>query len=707
MSDSLFASDWHLVADLKFSLLTNAKIARQVNREEVEYIIQNQLDGQVFRVSAFTYPLLAKMNGTLTVNDIWHQSLASMGENVPTQQELMQLLSSLYKAGLVRTSEFPNIEAQKKAQTDKKFQQLMAKLKFPLAIKLPLFDPNPFLNRTSKLTQYLFHPLTIFCYVSLLCLGLLQFAIHFDSFGKVTADSLFALENMIIMALIYPVVKAIHEFGHAYCVKHWGGEVHEMGIMFLVFFPVPYVDASASACFENKYARMLVGAAGILVELGITALAILVWVAAEPSLIKAVAYNVIILCGISTLVFNGNPLLRFDAYYVLADWWEEPNLGKIANAQTGYLIKKYILRIQDASGLPRTIWQNTRLVLYAIASYLYRLSVMILIAIYIATGYFILGVAVACMSIYFGFIKPTWKFLMAPKDDQELKQYPHRTKFAYGALILFLSLFLFVIPMPQTLTVEGVVIPQEGAYVRAPANGIIAYFKKTAEQVNKDDLLIELQPDSLFDLMLRMEQQLRSAQQQIQLKVLDPIAHKKAVQNAQWLTERIDLLKTQVADSNMTAPHSGDWVPEAQLRLGTFVGQGTTLGYLLEPGNMKITTLVPEEEVEFITDAPVNIRRIINQSSYQTKIITVANTGSRVVNYPRLTVTGGGKIATQSDQDQREIAVRPWVTYELAIPFNEITIHERVQIKFELADEPLIYRWYRGIRRSFLNWFGI
>ena len=109
---------------------------------------------------------------------------------------------------------------------------------------------------------------------------------------------------------------------------------------------------------------------------------------------------------LSTLLFNGNPLLRFDAYYVLADHWEEPNLGKKANSQLGYFLKKYLLAIQRASGLRRTPVQNIRLILYSIASFIYRFGVMLVIAVYVATEFGFLGAALAVMSIIFGFLMP-------------------------------------------------------------------------------------------------------------------------------------------------------------------------------------------------------------------------------------------------------------------------------------------------------------
>ena len=171
---------------------------------------------------------------------------------------------------------------------------------------------------------------------------------HWQELSSDVTDRVLSTENLFLLAFIYPFSRLFHEFGHAYAVKRWGGEVHEMGVMLIVFMPLPYVDASWSSAFPEKSRRMFVGAAGIMVDIFLASAAIIVWVLAEPGAVRAVAYNVIFVAGLSTLLLNGNPLLRFDSYYILADFLEIPNLADRANKYLGYLIKRYLLRIKDS-----------------------------------------------------------------------------------------------------------------------------------------------------------------------------------------------------------------------------------------------------------------------------------------------------------------------------------------------------------------------
>src|SRR5262249_45942838 len=157
-----------------------------------------------------------------------------------------------------------------------------------------------------------------------------------------------------ILGLCFPVIKFLHELGHGYATKAGGGEVHEMGVLLLVFMPVPYVDASAATGFRGKWRRGLVGAAGLLTGTFIASGFLVVWVLSEPGLLRAIAFNVMLIAGVSTLVFNGNPLLRFDGYYIFSDWIEVPNLAVRGNQYWRYLTERYVFRMSHVEPPPST-----------------------------------------------------------------------------------------------------------------------------------------------------------------------------------------------------------------------------------------------------------------------------------------------------------------------------------------------------------------
>ena len=235
----------------------------------------------------------------------------------------------------------------------------------------------------------------VILWLTIVAAGLVVAGLNWSALTEDVVDRALAPQNLLLLWFAYPVVKAIHELGHAYAVKIFGGEVHEIGIMFLVFVPVPYVDASAASSFPDKRQRMVVGAIGIAVEMALAAFALLIWAYAAAGSVHAIAYNVILIGGVSTVLFNGNPLLRFDGYYVLADAIELPNLGQRANRYLGYLVQRYAFGSRDASFPPTDGRARAWFVFYGITSFVYRIFISIAIIISLGSRFFIVGLLLA------------------------------------------------------------------------------------------------------------------------------------------------------------------------------------------------------------------------------------------------------------------------------------------------------------------------
>ena len=237
--------------------------------------------------------------------------------------------------------------------------------------------------------------------------ALLQLWLNWQEFTTDLLPKILTLHNVFLLFVIYPVMKGLHELSHGFAIKKWGGEVHEMGLMMLVLMPLPYIDATSAATFRSKWQRAAVGGAGIYVELLLAAAAIFFWVYLEPGLARTVAYNVILIGGVSTVFFNGNPLVKFDGYYILADLLEIPNLGQRSLQYLGYLLNRCILGIKDgqtpAAGNGEKFW----LVVYGLCSFCYRLAIAAVIILGVAGKYLILGI----LSSPFSAFGPCWPHL--------------------------------------------------------------------------------------------------------------------------------------------------------------------------------------------------------------------------------------------------------------------------------------------------------
>src|SRR5262249_38846026 len=218
----------------------------------------------------------------------------------------------------------------------------------PMAIRIPLLDPDRLLNRCRGLLRLIWSGWGALVWVAVVLPAFVLIWPHWPELTHNFSDRVLAVDNLVTLYLVFPVIKALHEMGHASATKAGGGEVHDLGIIFLVLLPVPYVDASAASVFRSKYRRAVVGAAGMGVELFVAAIAFYLWLLIEPGLLRATLFNVMMIASVSTVLFNGNPLLRYDAYYILVDLIEIPNLAARSARYWRYLIERYILGVHEA-----------------------------------------------------------------------------------------------------------------------------------------------------------------------------------------------------------------------------------------------------------------------------------------------------------------------------------------------------------------------
>jgi len=298
-------------------------------------------------------------------------------------------------------------------------------------------------------------------------------ALNWPELSENASDHILAADNFLMMGLSFLVLKAFHELGHGYAVKVFGGTVHEIGLMFLVFAPMPYVDASAASEFRSKWQRAFVGAAGMIVEVFIAAVGLYVWLAVEQGLVRALAYNVMLVAGISTVLFNGNPLLRYDGYYILSDILEIPNLAERATRYWGYLVDRYVFRTDGLREFEAARGERLWLLVYAPASFLYRVAVLLAIALFVASEYLAVGVAIAIWGLFTGIALPIGKALRRVFTSPHLRRNRAPAVITTFGLILIVSIALFSIPAPLYTTTEGVVWFPESANVRAGASGFV------------------------------------------------------------------------------------------------------------------------------------------------------------------------------------------------------------------------------------------
>jgi putative peptide zinc metalloprotease protein len=713
MSATLFSSDWYQIAELKPRLRHHVTVNAHRYRGRRWYVLEDHVTGQVRRLSPESYLIVGLMNGERTIDRLWEISSQRLGEEMPTHEEMLQLLASLYQANLVGMDISGDISELFERGKEAERKRFIAKLKSPLSIRIPLLDPERFLVATQKYVKPLFS-IVFLCFWCALIIGMLvQVGQHWEALTSNVADRVLAADNLLLLWLIYPVIKILHELGHGYCVKRGGGEVHELGIMLLVLLPMPYVDASSASAFADKKQRVLVGSAGIIVELFIAALAMFVWVNSEPGMIKSIAYNIIFIAGLSTVLVNGNPLLRFDGYYIFSDYLEIPNLGQRANKYWGWLAKRFMFGVKGLESPAYDRREALWLGFYGLASYIYRLFLMVTIVLFVAQQYFFIGIILAIWALIGTLVWPNLKVLKQAWQDADIRSGGRSPALMLSIAAGIVVVLLGVIPLPLTTSVEGVVQMNEQRRVLAEENCFVEQLhKQPGEVVQQGDLLLSCDNRQLRTDLQVLQQQYAEASAQRQGVWNNPVQLKIFDDELSRLNSELQESQARLESLRLYAQADGVWSLRNGADLpGSFIRRGDLIGHVLTTDNISVRGMVSETDIELVGEHVIAMHAL--QASDLTRVLTPVNwsvfpAATKEPVSEILTEAAGGSI--MMDPSSSTTAQSLGRYFIVALEFESLPstyVEERVYLQFEHDPEPMIYRLYRIVRRTFLEYFDV
>ena len=705
------SSSWHRVASLRPQLREHATVHRHRYRGRVWYIVHDHATGRVHRVSSAGGTVINAMDGRRTVDELWQSALARMGDDAPSQDDFVQLLARLHAADLLQTEVTPD-SAEIMKRSDRFGRAWLLQNVFnPLALRFRLWHPDKFFDRSIDYVRWIFGWPGIVIWLLTVMVAVLLAAQHWNELSADAADRILATDNLILIILCYPVVKTLHELGHGYAVKAFGGAVHEVGLMFLVFAPVPYVDASAASEFRSKWRRALVGAAGMIVEVFVAALALYVWLSVEPGIIRALAYNVVIIASVSTVFFNANPLLRYDGYYILTDLLEIPNLRQRSSGYWGYLAERYIFRSDEAREFAPAPGERFWLVLYAPISLLYRTAVTLGIALFVASHYRIVGVIIAIWGLATGVALPCGQALWQVAAGRRLQ--PQRMRAVLttlGAAAVTAVLVLFM-PVPLHTTTEGVVWLPETANVRAGTDGFVQrVLVQPGRHVKVGDPLIEsvdstlsAELESMRDRVTEIETKL--AADRITDRVQAEIATTELHQAQAELTAEIKRKEQLIARSRADGVFV---VPEPQDLPGRYVHEGQLIGYVLPHGSRIVRATVGQEDIDLVRTRLRGVSvRLAEQLDevLQARVIREVPAGSEDLPSKALGGIGGGAVSVDPRDPKGTKSLQRVFQLDLELPAEagSSAFGSRAYVRFEHSWEPLGEQILRRVRQVLLS----
>jgi putative peptide zinc metalloprotease protein len=716
MDTPLQSSLWYRIAELKPRLLTRARLHRHRYRGELWYLLQDPASGRLHRFTPSARLLLAAMDGERSVDDIWRLAQRELGEAAPTQDEVLQLLGQLHGADLLQTDMSPDAAEAFERGTKQERAKSRRSWSNPMALRIPLVDPGRFLDRHVALWQAVWGRAGALLWLLVVLPALVLLPAHWPELTNNLSDQVLRPDNLLLLVVVFPLIKALHELGHATATRANGGEVHDMGVMLLVLMPVPYVDASAAGVLRSRWTRALIGAAGMIVELFVAALAFYAWLALEPGLPRALCFNIMLVAGVSTIIFNGNPLLRYDAYYILADLVEVPNLARQSSRYWGYLAERYLLRVHDPQSPARTVSERLWFGFYGLASTVYRLTVTIAIALFVGSRFFFFGVLLAAWAVVMMAVVPVWKVLQQVGERPALREKRPRLIALAAVVLLPLMLAAFVLPVRYRSQAEGVIWLPEQAQVRAGASGIVTRLETPPGTVVQPGQPLVRSHDPELDAQIRLAQARVAEQEALYLQELAGDRARAEIV-AQQLAHEREALSVALARSSgllVSAASTGVFtVPQAVDLPGRHARKGELLGYVLTDAQPLVRVVVEQAEVDSVTSETRSIALRLSSAlahEMRGRIVRAVPAAADEAPSGALVVAGGGRILgdPRDPQGRRTLERVFQVDVEiLDAPPIPPAFGQRVMVRFDHEPLPLAQQWGRSLRRLFLAHFSV
>lgn len=543
------------------------------------WLVKDPVGLRYFRFQDEEFSLLKLLDGHRSLDEIREEFEASYRPQQISAEELQRFVGHLHAGGLVISNNpGQGIQLLKRTQTmqKKKRVALFANILF---VKLPGFDPERILQWLYPKVSWFFSPFGFLGAILLMLAALTLVIVNYDTFSSQPEfqkfSNFFNIHNVLLLWISLGVAKIIHEFGHGLACTHFGGECHEMGVLFLVLTPCLYCNVSDSWMMPNKWHRIFISSAGIYVEVVLASLATFIWWNTSQGVLHNLAFSTMFICSVSTVLFNANPLLRYDGYYIMMDLLEIPNLRTKSSRLLQQVFMKWALGIEppDDPFMPKV--RRWAFVTYAIASYLYRWVVTFSILFFL---YQFLGTLpepwnklrglswlMAILALTTLFVMPMVrmvKYLWSSRGRNEV----NKVRAAISACLLAgLLAVLFWVPFPLRIECAMTIEPQEDAsyiFVRTP--GSIENVNVSAgEAVSRGQVLATLVNMDIDQEMERLQGRYDQQLEEVNIaRVLQQTAELEAAGELLASIED-ELQENRQYKNNLTlrSPHNGVVIP--------------------------------------------------------------------------------------------------------------------------------------------------
>ncbi|MBC7728354.1 MAG: PqqD family peptide modification chaperone [Microbacteriaceae bacterium] len=718
MSGALHSSNWFRIAALRPRLGGHVQIHRHLYRSAVWYVVEDRVAAKYHRFNPSAYRIISALDGKRSMQDIWNALALDLREDSPSQDEIVNLLGQLNAADLIVTEASVDVAELFERHHKQGRQKRLGRFANPLSLRFPPWDPDRFLGAWCRAVGGVPAIVWVALWLAVVLPAFAQVPVHWRELTENFSERLLAAHNLAIMVIAFVVLKGLHELGHGWSIKVRGGEVHEMGLMLLLFYPVPYVDASSASAFTRKSGRMHVGAAGMLVEVWVAALAFFAWMLLEPGFLRSLCYDMLVIGSVTTVVFNANPLLRYDGYYILCDLIEIPNLGNRANAYWIYLMRRFVFGIGSTRPPSSSPAERRWFIAYAPTALVYRLLVTITIAWFVGQQYFFIGVLLGAWSIGAGLVWPLGKGLVKLWNDPQASSRALRVWSAVASVPVLAGVLLFAVPLPHHTRAKAVLSLPDNAMLRAGADGFVRkVLAAPGKAVVPGQLIVhtdaaELQADFRVQLAKVAEAQARrDAAWNVQ-----PAAAGRLEEELQRENAALAQLQADTENLDIRAGSAGTLlIDQAGDLPGRHLRKGEPIGYLVGSERPIVKVIVAQQHADWVRSATRRISvRLPQDFSHELEGRLLREVPRAGKDLPSATLgqSGGGDLTVDPRDEKGTTAIETLFAFEVELPALAQApglryLGSRAYVGFEHPSEPLGWRLWREARRQLLSHFQV
>ena len=715
-------------------------LSQCVFQSETTWVVKDPLALKYIQLRPPEYSVFKMLDGNTSLREM----KKVLDDNFPDKHsrisDIHSLITSFHENGMLIADAPGQHEAMLKERFKRFRKKVIEVVSSPLAIRFPGVDPDRFLNWLHPRIVWFFHPVAIAIGLLTCLAALILVMVNLpEFFSKLPGfHQFFGARNLLLMGGLLIVTKTIHEFGHGLACKHFGGECHEIGVMLLVLMPTMYCNVTDSWVLANKWHRMAIGAAGMFVEIVVAAICTFLWWFSVPGAFNYICLNIVFLCSFSTIVFNANPLLRYDGYYMLADWLEIPNMSQKSRSALMSWARQFFLgmRPMPARMLPeRKQWLFA---LYSVASFVYRWFVIFMILWFVTEifepwGLAVVGYSLAAASFVVMLAVPLWKackYFGYPGRTREVK----RKKFiATTTGFLVIAAFVIWFPLPRSVPAPLVIRITESAsvYVQSPGR-LTKVLVQAGESVEKQQILAVLENTETMLQVEELRGEIARIQHEIELYLRvgerrDPVGREVARLQSELVAARHNLVEAEkMADMLvLRAPRSGvvtgptlrhaqpidrlemqPWFGSPLWKENQFVllESNTLFCQIGDPSQIEARLVVDQGDIKYVEAGD---RVVVILDEYPGRrfygVVEEVSTTNLKSTPPELSKSSGGPIVVSPDQPETQKPM--FASYEVLVHLDtdgrRFLSGFRGIAKINVRHESLGRRLYRLIGKTF------